>query len=150
MNRLALAAALLGIAVMFASAAFSITPEEATMIANAAGRGDDGAQLLLAVMEGQLFHLEEGLYQRAPDLHKLAEDGDTEAQYQLAMRYENGAFGEQQDNEKALYWFRLAAANGHVMGMKSLAHIFKNGLIGTAIDLQQAQYWSEKARESAK
>jgi TPR repeat protein len=120
------------------------------LLARSAAQGYEDAIRFLHFMEGLGFRVEEGFYQRTPDLHRLAEDGDPEAQYQLAMRYESGAFGEKQDNEKALYWFRQAAASGHVMAMKSLAHIYQNGLAGTAVDLKAAQYWSEKARAAEK
>ena len=83
------------------------------------------------------------LSQRPPQLHKLATDGDAEAQYQQAMRYEHG-IGENQDNAQALYWFQQAANQGHVMAIKSLIHIYQQGLDGAAVSLQQAQYWQNR------
>ena len=81
--------------------------------------------------------------QRAPHLRKLATDGDAEAQYQLAMRYEHG-IGEKQDNSQTMYWLKLSANQGHVMAIKSLIHIYMMGLDGNAMDAAQAQYWQDK------
>jgi TPR repeat protein len=53
-------------------------------------------------------------------LHKLAEDGDIEAQFQLAQRYEHGIGGVKRDAQAALLWYRRAAAAGHPTAKKAL------------------------------
>lgn len=115
-------------------------------LAKSAAQGYEDAIKFLQFMEYIGFEAEETFHHRPADLHKLAQDGDAEAQYQLAIRYESGAFGERQDHEKALHWFQQAANNGHVMAMKSLAHIYEKGLDGVAIDPNAAAYWREKAQ----
>ena len=44
---------------------------------------------------------------------KAAENGDAEAQFQLAICYERGDFGVLQDHDKSLLWLRRAARQGH-------------------------------------
>ncbi|MDD5405125.1 MAG: tetratricopeptide repeat protein [Sulfuricella sp.] len=88
------------------------------------------------------------LYHSHPvDIHKLAEEGDANSQYQLATRYESGHL-EKQDYAKALYWFRKAAEKGNKMAMKSLAHIYEKGLDGVTADAKTAKYWADKALEN--
>jgi len=42
----------------------------------------------------------------------LAQEGNTEAQYHLGYMFQTGT-GVKKDNQKALYWYNLAAKNGH-------------------------------------
>jgi TPR repeat protein len=119
-------------------------------LARSAAQGYEDAIRFLHFMEGIGFQAEESLHRGPADLHKLAADGDSEAQYQLAIRYESGAYGEKQDYEQALHWFNLAASGGHVMAMKSLAHIHENGLDGIPPDAKAAEYWRKKAAEHAR
>ncbi len=53
-----------------------------------------------------------------------------EAQYQLAIRYETGAWGVRQHPDQALYWFNKAAESGYKPAMRSLADIYEKGLLG--------------------
>jgi len=119
-------------------------------LARSASQGYEGAIKFLHFMEGIGFQTVESLHQRPAGLHKLAADGDSEAQYQLAIRYESGAYGEKQDYEQALHWFSQAANGGHVMAMKSLAHIHEKGLDGVPPDAKTAEYWRKKAAEHAR
>lgn len=64
-----------------------------------------------------------------------------EAAYQLAMRYENGAYGVTQDNAQALLWYRKAADQGSTQAMSSLAEIYAKGLLGVQADPAMAQQW---------
>ncbi len=114
-------------------------------LAKSAAQGYEDAIHFLHFMENIGFQIEETLYQRPAELHKLAADGDSEAQYQLAIRFENGLYGEKQDHEKALQWFRQAAQGGHLMAMRSLAHIYEKGLDGTQANPELAAYWRNKA-----
>lgn len=118
-------------------------------LAKSAAQGYEDAIHLLHFMENIGFQMEESLHQRPADLHKLAADGGSEAQYQLAVRYENGAFGEKQDYEKALQWFNRAAQGGHLMAMKSLAHIYEKGLDGVRAEPELAAYWRKRAKEKS-
>lgn len=119
-------------------------PEEGNnWLAKSAAQGYEGAVVFLHFLEHVGLELKEDLSQRPPQLHKLATDGDAEAQYQLAMRYEHG-MGEKQDGAQALYWFLQAANQGHAMAIKSLIHIYQQGLDGATVSLSQAQYWQNK------
>ena len=42
----------------------------------------------------------------------LAKEGNAEAQYHLGYMFQTGT-GVKKDNKKALYWYNLAAKNGH-------------------------------------
>jgi len=42
----------------------------------------------------------------------LAKEGNAEAQYHLGYMFQTGT-GVQKDNKKALYWYNMAAKNGH-------------------------------------
>ena len=112
-------------------------------LAKSAEQGYEGAVEFLHFFEHIGLQLKEDLSQRAPQLHKLATDGDAEAQYQLAMRYEHG-IGEKQDYVQAMYWFKEAANQGHPKAIKSLVHIYQLGLDGNAVSLVQAQFWQNK------
>lgn len=86
----------------------------------AAQQGYESAIPLLRLIEKISYLLEEGWYHRLPELHKLAEDGDLEAQYQLAQRYELGIDGLRKDPQTALLWYQRAAAGGHPIAKKAL------------------------------
>lgn len=119
-------------------------------LAKSSAQGYESAIKFLHFMEGIGFQTEESLHQHPTNLHKLAADGDNEAQYQLAIRYESGAYGEKQDYEQALHWFNQAANGGHLMAMKSLAQIHAKGLDGIPPDAKTAEYWQKKAAEHAR
>ena len=89
----------------------------------AAQQGYESAIHLLHLIESLGYQLEEGWYHRLPQLHQLAEDGDTEAQYQLAQRYEQGVGGVKKDDQAALRWYRRAAAGGHPTAKNALEEI---------------------------
>jgi len=56
-------------------------------------------------------------------LKKRAAEGDVEAQYQPAPRYETGAWDVSKNPAKALEWFNKAAEGGYKPAMHSLADI---------------------------
>lgn len=112
-------------------------------LAKSAAQGYEGAVEFVHFFEHVGLQLKEDLSQRAPQLHKLAADGDAEAQYQLAMRYEHGV-GEKRDYAQAMYWFKQAANQGHVKAIKSLVHIYQQGLDDNPVSMVQAQYWQNK------
>lgn len=89
----------------------------------AAQQGYEAAIMILNLIESIGYQLDEGWHKRLPGLTKLAEDGDLEAQYQLAQRYEHGIGGVKKDSAIALEWYRRAAAGGHPMAMRTLAKI---------------------------
>lgn len=74
--------------------------------------------LLLAALLWTDSHYSEALKQNA-------EDGDMEAQYQLAICYQTGS-GTEEDKESARIWFTRAAGQGHVEAGFILNAIFRN------------------------
>lgn len=87
----------------------------------AAQRGYQGVTRLLNLIENFTYRIDEVWHKRLPGLRKLAEDGDVEAEYQLARRYESGRGGVEKDAAAALEWYRRAAAGGHRMAKQVLA-----------------------------
>ncbi len=83
-------------------------------------QGYESAVSLLRLIERIAYLLEEGWYHRLPELHKLAEDGDVEAQYQLAQRYEHGVDGLRKDRQAATLWYQRANSGGHPLAGKAL------------------------------
>ena len=118
-------------------------------LAKSAAQGYEDAIRLLHFMEDMGFQIEETFYQRPPDLEKLAQDGDIEAQYQLAIRCETGAYGQKKDSATAIAWFKKAAERGHVLAMRSLAQIYAKGIEGVPADAEAARYWQHKLQDVA-
>jgi TPR repeat protein len=117
------------------------------LLAKSAAQGYEDAIHFLHFMEHLGYRAEEGFFRGPPHIRKLAEDGDPEAQYQLARRYESGV-KVKRDYAQALHWFTEAANSGHIMAMKSLADIYARGLDGVDVDRSLAGQWSEKARKA--
>lgn len=67
--------------------------------------------------------------QRAKNqFQKLAEPGNAEAQYQLALSYRYGSSGLAVNPQEALRWFKAAAGQGHVDAWLALADMeFQGG-----------------------
>ena len=116
------------------------------LLAQSASQGFASAVDFIKFMEEVGFEFSESFHSHPVDIHKLAEDGDVNSQYQLATRYESGHL-EKKNDEKALYWFHKAAESGNKMAMNSLAQIYEKGLDGVAADAKTAKYWADKALE---
>jgi len=78
------------------------------------------------------------------ELQQHAETGDTEAQYQLAIRYSSGN-GVPKDDLEAVKWFRKSAESGHAMAQVTLGLICREGSRGVKEDAAQAVDWFRKA-----
>jgi TPR repeat protein len=120
------------------------------LLSQATTQGNEKAAETLHLVQELGYSLDETLHQRPPHLQKLAQDGDVEAQYQLALRLENSPVSSAEDRREAVTWFERAAAGGHVMAMKSLAQIYRKGLDGVAADPAKAGYWQQKADQQTK
>jgi hypothetical protein len=72
------------------------------------------------------------------ELRKLAEAGDAEAQYWMAIRT------VPQDDAKAVQWFKLAADQGHVLAQARLASYYWAGR-GVPKDFAKAYFWARLA-----
>lgn len=93
----------------------------------AAMRGYDLVRYFMDLVEDIGYWIEEDWHHRLPGLEKLARDGDAEAAYQLARRYEHGAGGVRQNSATALAWYQRAAEGGHPRALRELARIRSAG-----------------------
>ena len=74
-----------------------------------------------------------------------AEQGYAEAQYILAIMYDEGE-GIEQDKQKAVYWYTKAAERGYLDAQLKLAVMYDDE-DGAEQDKQKAVYWYTKASE---
>ena len=79
--------------------------------------------------------------------HSKANQGDTDAQFNLALLYYIGV-GTPQDSKQAVYWYTKAAEQGHVNAQYSLGSLYYDGY-GEEVrqDFKLAVYWLTKAAE---
>ena len=77
------------------------------------------------------------------DLQKLADQGNADAQWQMAVRYHDGE-GVVQNDTQAMLWFQLAAEQGNVAAQSALGSYYWAGR-GVPEDLSKAYMWSEIA-----
>jgi hypothetical protein len=73
-------------------------------------------------------------------LHKLADRGDADAQWQMGVRYHNGE-GVPRDDVQAMQWFLRAAEQGHVIAQATLGAYYWAGR-GVPQDFSKAYFWS--------
>jgi hypothetical protein len=78
--------------------------------------------------------------QSLAELRNLADHGDAEAQWQMAIRYDEGE-GVPKDDALAMLWFQLAAEQGHVDAQAHLGAYYWAGR-GVPKDLSKAYMWS--------
>ena len=87
-----------------------------------------------------------GNYVAAYDIWQtLAERGDTRAQYNIGVLYDQG-LGVPQNFAEATRWYRLAAERGHVDAQANLGYAYEQGR-GVTLDFAQAAKWYRKAAE---
>lgn len=97
-------------------------------------------------LEDALTAIEKQDYKTAYKLYKeLADKGDAEAQYNLAIMYRQGK-GIKQDTKIALEWFEKSAAQGLTNAEYYLGHLYDSG-DGVPRDPQTAVSWYKKAAE---
>lgn len=82
-------------------------------------------------------------------LKQRALAGDATAQYQLAMRYRDGAWGVAANPQKALGWLEQSANHGNPVAMTTLANAYEAGRLGLTQDAAAAASWRQRA-ESAR
>jgi uncharacterized protein len=58
--------------------------------------------------------------QSSDSLKQRAQSGDPAAEFQLGMRYRDGAWGVNRDPDKASYWLKRAAEAGNSLAVKAL------------------------------
>lgn len=99
-----------------------------------------------ATLEEGVAAVEKQDYETAFSVFKqLAEQGNAEAQYNLAILYRQGK-GVTQDKEVALKWFEKSAALGLASAEYYLGHLYDNG-DGVTRDPATAVSWYKKAAE---
>lgn len=86
--------------------------------------------------------------QTGDELKRRSAAGEVEAQYQLALRYETGAWGVQRDDREALRWFQTAADRGYPPALRALAHVYGQGLLGVKPDSAKAAALRERANRA--
>jgi TPR repeat protein len=77
-----------------------------------------------------------------------AQQGDADAQFNLALLYHHGA-GIPQDTRYAIYWYTKAAQQGHVDAQYRLGSLYHNYRFEEEVpqDSNRAVYWLTKAAE---
>jgi TPR repeat protein len=76
-----------------------------------------------------------------------ANQGDTNAQFNLALLYYHGV-GTPQDSKQAVYWYTKAAEQGHVQAQYELGKLYLfSGDDEVPQDYKQSVYWHTKAAE---
>lgn len=76
-----------------------------------------------------------------------ANQGDAEAQFNLAVMYERGGGGIPRDSKQAFYWYTKAAEQGVAKAQYDLAVMYGRGGDGVPQDPKQEAYWYKKAAE---
>jgi len=118
-----------------------------TWLERAAKQGYEKATSLLNEIESLGYGVAEEWHHRLPEIRQLANDGDAEAQFQLAQRHEQGLGGVEKNTDEAMRWYERSAKNGNRMAMKALNHIYAEG-IGTARDSLKAKEWADRANSA--
>lgn len=114
-------------------------------LSRAAAHGHGAAINLLGIID-QARRLTTMVYRQSADvLRAKAAQGDPHAQYELALRYESGAWDVVKDERKALHWLTQAAENGNLQAMRTLAHVYARGELGVHADADAARRWRERA-----
>jgi hypothetical protein len=75
----------------------------------------------------------------------LAEAGNAQAQYTLAVSYDAG-LGIGQDHQQAVHWYQLSAEQGYPLAEYNLGAHYAEGA-GTSQDYAQAAVWLRKAAQ---
>lgn len=73
----------------------------------------------------------------------LANAGNPEAQFNLALMYHSGA-GLSADEPEAVKWYVMAAEGGYRRAQEYLAAAYREGWFGLPRDTSRAEYWQKK------
>lgn len=93
----------------------------------------------LLLMVALLSHVSLGGYLSLQECKTKAAEGDAEATFQLAVRYENGD-GVRKDKMKALANYRKAASKNHCRACTTLAEMYEQGRLVEKDPVQAAKY----------
>ncbi len=105
------------------------------------------ASPLMCLLEGFLFLLAGCARSGVPidELRLKADQGDSQAQLQLAYAYDVGR-GVARDQEQAAAWYRKSAEQGNPAAQNSLGSLYQNGE-GVAPDDAEAVRWYRKSAD---
>ena len=78
---------------------------------------------------------------------KLAQAGNAEAQFNLALMYHSGVNGNINEAE-AVKLYQKAAENGYPKAQEFLAAGYREGWFGLPRDQQKAQYWLNQLEQT--
>ena len=81
------------------------------------------------------------------ELQQRAESGDSDAQYDLAMRYWEGKEGAPKDDSKAFYWAKKAAEQGNAYAQYTVGQFYLRGF-GLKKDRNEAVRWLTVAKNN--
>jgi len=74
-----------------------------------------------------------------------ANEGDPNSQFEVALLFTNNRL-VRPDHEQAVYWYRQAASQGHLLAHYNLGHQYLNGLGVTQSTETAVQWWLKAAR----
>ncbi len=87
---------------------------------------------------------ESGNYHRAASLMTpLANEGNAQAQFNLALMY-HGGLGVERNEEEAVRWYHRAARSGSKQAQEFLSVGYQEGWFGLPRDPARARYWEER------
>jgi len=75
-----------------------------------------------------------------------AYDGDSDAQFKVGVLFTNDQFTAP-DFEQAIYWYKQAAEQGHVLAQYNLGHQYLNGVGVEKSDETAMQWWLKAAKQ---
>jgi len=126
-----------------------VVPQDKTIaqdwLTRAAEQGKPDAVNLLSMLKNTVDFATKIYQESAEVLISRAKKGDPQAEFELGLRYESGAWDVNQDNQKALTWITRAADDGNRVAMKTLADIYRQGDLGVTADRSKAEAWEKKA-----
>lgn len=137
---------LLGMLAGVAPGAGATTPEEARLIQNTAVRGNDGAQVLLALvyLDGQAGYPQDAA-RAAYWFDRAAQQNNAYAQMMLGELYADGR-GVSRDPAKSLLWRERAARQGSARAQAALGEMYLRGE-GVSAQPAAAEEWLGKAAD---
>lgn len=75
-----------------------------------------------------------------------AYEGDRDAQFKVGVLFTNDQF-DQPDYEQAVYWYKQASRQGHVLAQYNLGHQYLTGVGVTKNETTAMQWWLEAAKQ---
>ena len=101
-----------------------------------------GSRSLPAAQDPSLLMVKQGTVLAAPiqQLHKQAEKGDAEAQFNLGLLYDRGR-EVPKDKSEALRWYRLAATQGDTFAQNALGDNYWEGTGVPKDDKEAVRWW---------